>query len=175
MNVLAGTVDDRHLAERSRRLHAGPTKTGKRRTITVPRFLAQMLGEHIGRYPLAMDSCSPRRKAARCITTTSVAAHYGPRATTSGLPPGLRFHDLRHTCAALSIAAGRHLEEVKDYLGPLVDPRHERPLRAPVPGSSRRDGGRARRDVTANRESRGPFAARTRNRLGAHERESAAP
>jgi integrase len=30
---------------------------------------------------------------------------------------GIRFHDLRHTCAALLIAAGRHMEEVKDYLG----------------------------------------------------------
>ena len=29
----------------------------------------------------------------------------------------MRFHDLRHTCAALLIAAGRHLEEVKTYLG----------------------------------------------------------
>jgi Phage integrase family len=30
---------------------------------------------------------------------------------------GVRFHDLRHTCAARLIAAGRHLEEVKTYLG----------------------------------------------------------
>jgi integrase len=35
----------------------------------------------------------------------------------AGLPERLRFHDLRHTCAALLIANGRHLEEVKDYLG----------------------------------------------------------
>jgi integrase len=32
-------------------LHAGPTKTGKRRTIGVPRFLAEMLGEHTRQYP----------------------------------------------------------------------------------------------------------------------------
>jgi integrase len=30
---------------------------------------------------------------------------------------GVRFHDLRHTRAALLIAAGRHIEEVKNYLG----------------------------------------------------------
>ena len=29
----------------------------------------------------------------------------------------MRFHDLRHTCGALLIAAGRHVEEVKNYLG----------------------------------------------------------
>lgn len=29
----------------------------------------------------------------------------------------LRFHDLRHTCAAFLIADGRHMEEVKAHLG----------------------------------------------------------
>ena len=36
------------------------------------------------------------------------------------VPDELRFHDyadLRHTCAALLIETGRHLEEVKQYLG----------------------------------------------------------
>ena len=44
--------------------------------------------------------------------------HFKPAVESAGtLPDGLRFHDLRHTCAALLIASGRHLEEVKDYLG----------------------------------------------------------
>ena len=30
--------------------------------------------------------------------------------------PDLRFHDLRHTCAALLIAAGAYLKEIKDHL-----------------------------------------------------------
>jgi integrase len=33
------------------------------------------------------------------------------------LPDGLRWHDLRHTCSAFLIANGRHMEEVKEYLG----------------------------------------------------------
>jgi len=43
--------------------------------------------------------------------------NYKPAVMAAELPEGLRFHDLRHTCAALLIANGRHLEEVKDYLG----------------------------------------------------------
>ena len=33
------------------------------------------------------------------------------------IPEGLRFHDLRHTCAAILISNGQHMEEVKDHLG----------------------------------------------------------
>jgi integrase len=30
---------------------------------------------------------------------------------------GLRFHDLRHTCAAMLIAAGAHPKAIQDHLG----------------------------------------------------------
>ena len=43
--------------------------------------------------------------------------HFRPAVTDAGLPEGLRFHDLRHTCAALLIASGAHLQEVKEHLG----------------------------------------------------------
>jgi hypothetical protein len=43
--------------------------------------------------------------------------HFQPAVERAGLAEGVGFHDLRHTCAALLIANGRHLEEVKDYLG----------------------------------------------------------
>ena len=76
-----------------------------------------MLGEHIGRYPSSTATCSPRPKVGRSVTGTSCAATSSPPSTRPGSPTGFRFHDLRHTCAALLIANGRHLEEVKDYLG----------------------------------------------------------
>lgn len=43
--------------------------------------------------------------------------HFKPAVGAAGLPEALRFHDLRHTCAALLIANGQHMEEVKEYLG----------------------------------------------------------
>ena len=43
--------------------------------------------------------------------------HYDPAVARAELVDGLRFHDLRHTCAALLIASGAHLQEVKEHLG----------------------------------------------------------
>src|SRR5439155_24386577 len=43
--------------------------------------------------------------------------HFKPALRRTNLPADLRWHDLRHTCAALLIANGRHMEEVKEHLG----------------------------------------------------------
>ena len=37
--------------------------------------------------------------------------------TAAGLPSELRFHDLRHTCAALLIGQGAHARAIKEHLG----------------------------------------------------------
>jgi integrase len=114
-NVLAGTVEVVVSASEAGGWHAGPTKTGKRRTIVVPRFLAVMLGQHIGQYP-----------SARYVFTAAEGGpvhhrnfrrrHFVPAVEAVDLAE-VRFHDLRHTCASLLIAAGRSLQEVKEHLG----------------------------------------------------------
>ena len=43
--------------------------------------------------------------------------HYKPAVHRAGLDPRTRFHDLRHTAAALMIAEGAHLLTVKERLG----------------------------------------------------------
>jgi integrase len=112
--------------------------TGKRRTITVPRFLAEIIGEHIGRYSAgflftaAQGGPVRHRNFMRRHFRPAVGGRHDDAAAggivtarspaddenaVAPLPAGLRFHDLRHTCAALLIANSRHLEEVKDYLG----------------------------------------------------------
>ena len=153
----------RRVDERGRRTYVGPTKTGKRRTITVPRFLAEMLGEHIGRYPSTTAACSPRPRAARSDHRNFMRRHFQPAVvdgSRGGSPDGLRFHDLRHTCAALLIANGRHLEEVKDYLGHSSIRVDERPLRAPLPEAARPSWRtRSTRRTETSAESRGLTAA----------------
>lgn len=52
LNLLKGTVDvSESLAEINGYFHIQPPKTGKPRTISLPRSLSEMLGEHIGYYP----------------------------------------------------------------------------------------------------------------------------
>ena len=91
----------------------------------MPPFLAEMLGEHIGRYP-SPDGWVFTAAEGGPVHHHNFAAHYrAAYASASAIVrrrrqapyEGVRFHDLRHTCAALLIAAGRHLEEVKTYLG----------------------------------------------------------
>jgi integrase len=104
-------------------------KTGKRRTITVPRFLAELLAEHIDRYPSADGWLFTAAEGGPIHHHNMRRRHFKAAAVKVGLGAivkdeqgrkryeGVRFHDLRHTCAALLIKAGRHLEEVKQYLG----------------------------------------------------------
>jgi integrase len=118
VNVLGRTIDVvESFSEVGGQVLVGPTKTGKRRTITVPRFLAELIGEHIGRYSSAVGYVFSAPKGGPVRHHNFMVRVFRPTvAKLEGFPP-IRFHDLRHTCAALLIANGRHLEEVKDHLG----------------------------------------------------------
>ena len=115
MNLAVGTVDIAVAMSEAGGLHVGPTKTGRRRTIQVPRFLAGMLIEHVGCYPSADGWLFTAGEGGPVHYHNFRSRHYERAVKQSGLGH-VRFHDLRHTCAALLIAAGRHLEEVKTYL-----------------------------------------------------------
>lgn len=95
----------------------GPPKSGRRRTLTIPPFLADMLGEHLSAFPSANGHVFTSAEGTLLRHRNFYDRHYKPAVAAAGLPAPLRFHDLRHTCAALLIANGRHMEEVKTYLG----------------------------------------------------------
>ena len=42
---------------------------------------------------------------------------FRPAVARAGLPANLRFHDMRHTCAALLIAANLPPKAIQDHLG----------------------------------------------------------
>jgi integrase len=90
-------------------------KTYQRRSVTVPGFLLEDLGRRCG-----------EDRGAFIFTTLAgeVLRHkhfyrysFKPAVCRAGLPPHVRFHDLRHTCASLCIALGAHPKAIQERLG----------------------------------------------------------
>ena len=117
LNLLRGTVDVvEAVAEVNGVLRSGSTKTGATRTVTLPRFLSDMLGEHIGLYPSRDDHVFSSAEGQPLRRRNFSRRHFGPAVVAAGLAP-LRFHDLRHTCVAMLIAEGAHPKAIQARLG----------------------------------------------------------
>lgn len=135
VDLLRGVLHVRRaLKDVNGRLELGPTKTHAQRTVSLPTFLRDMLRDHLATatsggtgpdaYAFTLKSGSPLRhgmvygryfRRAVAGWTDARSVHH-PGALPERLH-GLRFHDLRHTCAALSIAAGAHPKLICARLG----------------------------------------------------------
>jgi integrase len=96
----------------------GPTKTDERRPVRLPRFLAELLGEHLaGRStdPDALVFTAPQGGPLR--ERKFLHGQLKLAARRAGLPATLRAHDLRHTAASLLIRQGASVKAVQRSLG----------------------------------------------------------
>jgi integrase len=116
-NLLRGVIHVMEaLTEVNGVVEVGPTKTGKTRSVSIPRFLRQLITEHLAEYRsncgfvFTSEEGLPLRRS-------FYRRHYKPAVRRAGLPEGLRFHDLRHSCAAILIAQGAHPKEIQERLG----------------------------------------------------------
>jgi len=117
VNLEAGAIDVvEAMGEVGGSLVTGPTKTGKRRTLRIPPFLVDVLAQQMAEFP-SPDYLFTATKGGPVRHRNFSARHFCPAVERAGLLEELRFHNLRHTCAALMIASGCHLQEVKTYLG----------------------------------------------------------
>lgn len=137
VDLLRGVIHVRRaLKDVDGRLQFGPTKTHTTRTVSLPAFLRDMLRDHLaspaalsgGNGPEALVFPSKtggplrhnlfyRRHFKRAVAGwTDKKGNVHPGALPERLH-GLRFHDLRHTAAALSIAAGAHPKLISARLG----------------------------------------------------------
>jgi len=107
------------LAEVGGRLHFGPTKTYQRRTVVLPGFLRDRLAAHLARRvppgPEALVFTAPDGGPLRHANFRKRT--WLPALEAAALPPNVRIHDLRHTCAALLIAGGAHPKAIQAHLG----------------------------------------------------------
>lgn len=92
----------------------GPTKNHSARSVPVPAFLAKLLATEIGDREEG-ELVFPSRRG-DYVTLGEVRWVFDPAATAID-QPGLTPHDLRHTCASLSIAAGCNVKVLQRLLG----------------------------------------------------------
>ena len=97
-------------------LRFGPTKTHQRRTVPVAPFLIERLAGHVtGRSGDDLVFRAPEGGPVR--HHNFYARVFKPGLKKAGLENSIRFHDLRHTCAAWLIDSGAHVRAVMEWLG----------------------------------------------------------
>lgn len=118
LDLMRGKVNVVESASEVRgKLFNGQTKTYENRTVSLPPFLQNMLAEHIADRasdPAAFVFQSPEGGQIRHSSWTR--RFFAPATHEAGLN-GFRFHDLRHTCAALLISLGAHPRAIMERLG----------------------------------------------------------
>ena len=96
----------------------GEPKTYQRRSVPLLPSIRDEIGELLAGRDLTPDSLvfsAPQGGPLR--HKNFYRRFFTPAVAAAELPAGLRFHDLRHTCAALLIALGAHPKAIQERLG----------------------------------------------------------
>ena len=118
LNLIKGTVDIVESASEIRgKWVLGPTKTGARRSLTLPPFLCEMLSMHIEEYSSEDGMVFTSAQGGPLRHHNFSVRQFADAIVEAKMPEGLRFHDLRHTCVGLLIAQGAHAKEIQERLG----------------------------------------------------------
>lgn len=125
LNLVQGTVEVAEaLTVTGGRTEVGPTKSYARRTVGLPRSLCDELGKHLsrraherGEAPKPEDYVFTAPKGGPLRRDLLLKRVLRPAVQRAGLPPGLRVHDLRHTCVSLLIQLGAHPKAIQERLG----------------------------------------------------------
>lgn len=112
-----------HVADHEKGLVFGDTKTHAERIVSLPQFLRDFVAEHLsrpspgGNGPDDLLFTTPTGKPIRHGLFYRRVFKPAVRAALPERLHGLRFHDLRHTCASLSIAQDAHPKLIQARLG----------------------------------------------------------
>lgn len=96
----------------------GEPKTYQRRSVTLPPFLRDELRVHLDGREVGPDSFVFTGPNGGVLNHKAFyRTYFKPAVRRAGIPPAMRFHDLRHTCASLCIALGAHPKAIQERLG----------------------------------------------------------
>jgi integrase len=100
------------------RLEWGGVKTHEARTVRLPRFLCDELGAYLADRPHGPEDLVFTAPLGGPLRESKfVPGYFKPAVAAVGLPPTLRFYDLRHTAASLLIREGASVKAVQRQLG----------------------------------------------------------
>jgi integrase len=108
----------KQLTESNGHIEFGPVKTqASRRTVTLPHFLCDDLAQHLMDCPASSDGLVFQAADGGPIRRSNWRRRVWLPAVKAADLDGLRFHDLRHTHAALLIEQGEHPKVIQSRLG----------------------------------------------------------
>lgn len=94
------------------------TKTGHDRQVPIPAHVAEALTAWRAVCPASVEGLVFPQPSGRPIDPDNFRARvFKPAVARAGLPPTVRFHDLRHTCASLYLQHGATVREVMEICG----------------------------------------------------------
>lgn len=106
-----------NLTEVSSHIRLGPPKSkASKRTVIMPEFLVEELAQHLAQYRDPDGWVFPASQGGP-VRRTNFRRRFWLPAVRASVGGPLRFHDLRHTHAALLIAQGVHVKVLQDRLG----------------------------------------------------------
>ena len=119
LDLLRGTVRVAEAApEVAGRLEWGGVKNHEARTVRLPRFLCDEVGAYLADRPHGPDDLIFTAPLGGPLRESKfIPGYFKPAARAAGLPPTLRFYDLRHTAASLLIREGASIKAVQRQLG----------------------------------------------------------
>ncbi len=96
-----------------------PKTAASKRAVRFPAALADQFTAHLKAYgPSSPDGLVFTAAGGALLRRSNFRrSAWGPALKAAGLDPGVRVHDLRHTCAALLIAQGAHPKAIQARLG----------------------------------------------------------
>jgi integrase len=98
------------------KLQFGPPKTYQRRAVPIPPALVAEMTPHLAG-KAGPDFVFTSSRGGPLRHSNFYARHFKPAVVRAGLPEETRFHDLRHSYAAMLIAEGAHPRAIMERLG----------------------------------------------------------